>query len=279
MADGPPARPKVRKVVALTNSKSGERAAFQFLHKQLQRHYGEANVVNLIPSREDQSAGPGAATMMMKNADLHEDDVVIVAGGDGTVAWGMDLVESAHSQRPSAPYVGIIPMGTGNDLSRSLGFGPGFTKSTGCSGCCSRSGIEDIVAEISNGYNAALDRWKVTVSDLKGDPLLDHKGNPFKLGAQEVMNNYLSVGFDAWIAQRFDTFRRDHPVLCKTRACNKMWYAMFGTAAMCGSPVLDSAVTLRCRPVDDTRPWAEIKDLPEVVTKLPKGSKTIILTN
>ncbi|KAG0463146.1 hypothetical protein HPP92_021622 [Vanilla planifolia] len=52
---------------------------------------------------------------------------VMVAGGDGTVGWVLGSLEELHLQnRIPIPPVGIIPLGTGNDLSRSFGWDGDF---------------------------------------------------------------------------------------------------------------------------------------------------------
>ncbi|RWW32308.1 hypothetical protein GW17_00003027 [Ensete ventricosum] len=48
---------------------------------------------------------------------------VMVAGGDGTVGWVLESLGELYVQnREPVPPSGIIPLGTGNDLSRSFGW-------------------------------------------------------------------------------------------------------------------------------------------------------------
>lgn len=47
---------------------------------------------------------------------------VIICGGDGTILWVVSEVMKAKID-PEKICFGIIPIGTGNDFSRSLGWG------------------------------------------------------------------------------------------------------------------------------------------------------------
>lgn len=49
---------------------------------------------------------------------------ILAAGGDGTVAWILTTIRELQLQPP--PAVAVMPLGTGNDLSLSFGWGNTF---------------------------------------------------------------------------------------------------------------------------------------------------------
>jgi diacylglycerol kinase (ATP) len=240
------------KVVAFVNPRSGERSSADFLRGELERLL-PGRVVDLSQCFLDQTV---AIDMIRKFA---LGGTIIVAGGDGTVSFAMDIVDKvpwAVVGEEQRPFITVIPMGTGNDLSRALHFGPGFSKDVCCfglSGCCRVDDLEETVTHAITAPRSSMDRWGIDVTGVNG-VVLDNR----------TMNNYFSIGFDAHIAKVFDTSRKQHPACFNSRLMNKMWYGCFGCRALCGEPTLETSIKLT---VDDK------------VVALPEGIKSLVVSN
>ncbi|XP_075436008.1 diacylglycerol kinase epsilon isoform X2 [Ascaphus truei] len=138
---------------------------------------------------------------------------VLVCGGDGTVGWVLDAVDEMKikGQESYIPQVAILPLGTGNDLSNTLGWSAGYAGDVP---------VEQILRNVMDADCIKLDRWKVQVTS-KGYSLR----NPKVLS----MNNYFSVGPDALMALNFHTHREKTPSLFSSRLVNKAVYLFYGT--------------------------------------------------
>nr|XP_045595029.1 diacylglycerol kinase epsilon-like isoform X1 [Procambarus clarkii] len=136
---------------------------------------------------------------------------VVVAGGDGTVGWIFNAIHKMKLMK--SPLVAVLPLGTGNDLSRILGFGEGHSRYVD---------IVEYLQEVNSAKPAKLDRWKVH--------FISNWNLGIRIPARECfMNNYLSVGVDALVTLNFDRARQSPFYICRNRLLNKMIYFTFGT--------------------------------------------------
>ncbi|KAG8446579.1 hypothetical protein GDO86_014145 [Hymenochirus boettgeri] len=138
---------------------------------------------------------------------------VLVCGGDGTVGWVLDAVDEMKFKglENCVPQVAILPLGTGNDLANTLGWGAGYAGDVP---------VEQILRSVMEADSVRLDRWKVQVTN---------KGYSLRKPKVLSMNNYFSVGPDALMALNFHTHREKTPSLFSSRIVNKAVYLFYGT--------------------------------------------------
>jgi len=111
------------------------------------------------------------------------------------------------------PMVALLPLGTGNDLGRTLGYGA----------AADTQDVKEILKTISERTQPArLDRWKVTLTPLKGD-------KADKTGREIFIQNYLSVGVDALVTYNFHRTRENARIPFSGRLYNKLLYFIYGT--------------------------------------------------
>ncbi|KAK3732320.1 hypothetical protein RRG08_055903 [Elysia crispata] len=136
---------------------------------------------------------------------------LLVCGGDGTIGWVLTAIEKLKLQNP--PSMCILPLGTGNDLSRVLGWGEGHAGAVD---------VANIFSNVEQSRAVQLDRWSVDIRHEK------HFGfaRPSKT---YIMNNYLSVGVDALVTLNFHKQRESWPALFAHRLINKFCYFTYGT--------------------------------------------------
>ncbi|XP_046660708.1 diacylglycerol kinase epsilon-like [Homalodisca vitripennis] len=191
-------------VIVVANCKSGSNDGDLVL-SCFRRLLNPAQVVDL-------SRWPPQAALewcQLLGPSLSRPAVVLVAGGDGTVGWVLNAIHKLKLKME--PVVGIVPLGTGNDLSRVLGWGSEHSVDT--------TG-DQILENILRARTVKLDRWQVDISPY--NPL-------YRSHKQLLMYNYLSIGVDAQVTLDFHRTRESPFYLFSSRIFNKMLYLTFGT--------------------------------------------------
>ncbi|ERN20187.1 diacylglycerol kinase 2 isoform X1 [Amborella trichopoda] len=138
---------------------------------------------------------------------------VLVCGGDGTVAWVLDAIEKQNFESP--PPVAILPLGTGNDLSRVLSWGGGFSAVGG------QGGLGMLLHHVDNAAVTMVDRWKITTKETCSK--LNENKQQVKF-----MTNYLGIGCDAKVALDIHLIREEKPEKFYNQFVNKLRYAKEG---------------------------------------------------
>ncbi|GAB1290686.1 Diacylglycerol kinase iota [Apodemus speciosus] len=184
---------------------------------------------------------------------------ILACGGDGTVGWILSVLDEL--QLSPQPPVGVLPLGTGNDLARTLNWGGGYTDEP----------VSKILCQVEDGTIVQLDRWNLHVErnpDLPPEELEDGvcKGLGFymvlALLPLNVFNNYFSLGFDAHVTLEFHESREANPEKFNSRFRNKMFYAgaAFSDFLQRSSRDLSKHVKVVIRYCAGTMPWGNPGD-------------------
>ena len=80
---------------------------------------------------------------------------LLIAGGDGTICSVVNYIKTLPRWSQQNPAFAIIPLGTGNDLSRSLGWGGGAEEEINAS--------ELLQEYFEKGKQELLDRWRMVI--------------------------------------------------------------------------------------------------------------------
>uniref|UniRef100_A0A4W5MPE8 Diacylglycerol kinase n=1 Tax=Hucho hucho TaxID=62062 RepID=A0A4W5MPE8_9TELE len=173
---------------------------------------------------------------------------ILACGGDGTVGWILSALDQL--QLNPQPAVAILPLGTGNDLARTLNWGGGYTDEP----------VSKILSHVEDGNIVQLDRWNLIVEpnqDAGAEERDEQQTDKLPL---DVFNNYFSLGFDAHVTLEFHESREANPEKFNSRFRNKMFYAgtAFSDFLMGSSKDLAKHIKVVC---DGTDLTSKVQDL------------------
>ncbi|CAL9754080.1 unnamed protein product [Musa acuminata subsp. burmannicoides] len=166
---------------------------------------------------------------------------LIVAGGDGTAGWLLGVVCDLKLAQP--PPIATVPLGTGNNLPFSFGWGK---KNPGTN----HQSVKYFLDQVKKAKEMQIDSWHIVMRmrDPKEgtcDPIapleLPHSLHAFhRVSRSDSLNlegyhtfrggfwNYFSMGMDAQVSYAFHSERKLHPEKFKNQIINQTTYAKLG---------------------------------------------------
>ncbi|XP_030550973.2 diacylglycerol kinase 5-like isoform X3 [Rhodamnia argentea] len=234
-------------VIAFINSKSGGQLGGQLLitYRSL---LNKNQVFDLGENAPDKVLHQLYATLEVLNCkgDILAGEVqkklrIIVAGGDGTASWLLGVISDLKLQKP--PPVATVPLGTGNNLPFSFGWGK---KNPGID----RQSVLLFLNQVKTAKEMKMDSWHIimrmrTPKEGACDPIapleLPHSLHPFhrvlntdKLNVEGCHTfrggfwNYFGMGMDAQVSYAFHSERKLHPEKFKNQLVNQSTYLKLG---------------------------------------------------
>ena len=220
--------------ILFANPKSGSNSAAEYL-KEEDRKYKLSSASETtyfyiydLTSSEDRNSAVlkiRDLTSIPRQAPIR----VIVAGGDGSLIWVIELLKSQNINLESL-FFGILPFGSGNDLSASLGWGRDPPSNL----------WDPFMLKWMQAVPHHLDLWniKVQVHHAGGigkvnktrdsvEKIIIEENKSKKLKFTRLMSNYFSIGLDARIGLGFDKHRTT------SKCCNRFMYFWEGLKKMC----------------------------------------------
>ncbi|GJD11077.1 Diacylglycerol kinase theta [Galdieria sulphuraria] len=189
------------KIIAFVNCKSGGQRGRDVM-EVLKQLLGSDSVFNLA-----EDGGPEKGFQRFCN---YSDLRALICGGDGTFSW----VAGALQFLSVSPRIAPVPLGTGNDLSRSLGWGAQYP---------GRARLSSIIESVKKAYFCNLDVWHVKISVNGTLPDLTYH--------RDMLNSLPKEMFCEEVEMRFNEERWRNPEKFKGQQLNvflHVWHGLEG---------------------------------------------------
>ncbi|XP_025833655.1 diacylglycerol kinase eta [Agrilus planipennis] len=127
-------------LLVFVNSKSGDNQGVKFL-RRFKQLLNPAQVFDLI------STGPRLGLRLFRHFDPFR---ILVCSGDGSVGWVLSEIDKLDMHKQC--QVAVLPLGTGNDLARVLGWG---------ASCDDDTHLPQLLEKYERASTKMLDRWSI----------------------------------------------------------------------------------------------------------------------
>ncbi|CAH2069081.1 unnamed protein product, partial [Iphiclides podalirius] len=132
--------PNASPLIVFVNSRSGDNQGVKFLRRFKQ-------LLNPAQVFELSGAGPRLGLRLFRHfAPLR----VLVCSGDGSVGWVLQEIDKLDMHRHV--QTAVLPLGTGNDLARVLGWG---------ASCDDAANLQQLIERYERASTKMLDRWSI----------------------------------------------------------------------------------------------------------------------
>ncbi|XP_062223234.1 diacylglycerol kinase 1-like isoform X1 [Phragmites australis] len=283
-------------VIVFINTKSGGQLGHDLIvtYRKLLNH---AQVFDLLDEAPDKVLYKLYSNLerLKRDGDTLASEIygrlrLIVAGGDGTAGWLLGVVSDLKLVHP--PPVATVPMGTGNNLPYSFGWGkrnPGTDQDS----------VISFLQLVREAREMNIDSWHIVMrmESPKGSPCdpiapsdLPHSLHAFrhvpKTDPQDMVYsytfrggfwNYFSMGMDAQVSYAFHSERKLHPEKFKNQlsnqkqylklACTQGWFC----AALCHPMSWNIACLAKVKIMKKSGKWETLE--------IPQSIRSIVCLN
>ncbi|XP_046637825.1 diacylglycerol kinase delta-like isoform X3 [Daphnia pulicaria] len=131
-------------LLVFVNSKSGDNQGVKFL-RRFKQLLNPAQVFDLM------NGGPGLGLRLFRHFDPFR---ILICSGDGSIGWVLSEIDKLHMDKQC--QIGVLPLGTGNDLARVIGWG---------SVCDDDAHLPQLLERYEKASVKMLDRWSIFTSE------------------------------------------------------------------------------------------------------------------